>query len=91
VDGIIIVYSPLNAEQFKQMPKCRIIAVQAIGVYKIADEVKPYSVLLNMEEVTITPHVAYYSQDACDEVREKAIQQVIEVLWHQNIPAYKIN
>lgn len=92
-DGVCLVSTGrggiINESALKDAILSGKVAAAALDV--IADEVTPYSPLFNMKEVTITPHVAYYSEDSCNGVRQKAVQQVIDVLWQQKNPACKIN
>ncbi|WP_067728911.1 C-terminal binding protein [Oceanobacillus damuensis] len=47
-------------------------------------------VLRTMDQVVLTPHAAWYSEDAFREIRQKAIMNVIEVAQGK-LPTYHIN
>lgn len=49
------------------------------------------SPLIGLEQVVMTPHVAYYSEDSLVECRIQALQQVIEVLIEKKLPRYLVN
>ena len=61
------------------------------GVDVLEDEVAVRSVLIGMENVTMTPHSAYYTEDSIVEVRQKAIMQVDQVLNQKQLPTYLVN
>jgi D-3-phosphoglycerate dehydrogenase / 2-oxoglutarate reductase len=57
-------------------------------------EVEPISTdhtLLSMDNVILTPHVAWYSEEAEREMRSKAALGVVEVLIHEEYPKYLVN
>jgi D-3-phosphoglycerate dehydrogenase len=45
---------------------------------------KPESPLFGLDNVIITPHAAYYSEEAIDTVREFAAREVVRVLTGQH-------
>ncbi|MCF6411337.1 C-terminal binding protein [Pseudalkalibacillus salsuginis] len=47
--------------------------------------------LLAMENVIFTPHVAWYSEEAEKEMRQKAVLGVKDVLLHNRYPKYLVN
>lgn len=65
--------------------------IRMAGIDVIAKESEISSPLLGMEQVLISPHVAYYSEEAIVECREKAIMQIIEVLEEGKAPTYLVN
>lgn len=65
--------------------------ISAAGIDVIEDEKNYTSVLKGLDNVIMTPHAAYYSEDALIEVREKAISQIIEVLEENKKPTYLVN
>lgn len=65
--------------------------VVAAGIDVIEDETTHKTVLMGMDEVVMTPHSAYYSENACDEVRVKAMEQILEVLEQKKAPKYLLN
>lgn len=65
--------------------------ISAAGVDVIEDEEGNQSVLMGRENVTMTPHSAYYSEDSLVEVRQKAIMQVNQVLNEKRLPTYLVN
>lgn len=47
--------------------------------------------LLAMDNVILTPHVAWYSEEAAVEMRSKAAMGVVDVLIHGEYPKYLVN
>ena len=47
--------------------------------------------LLSMDNVILTPHVAWYSEEAEEEMRSKAAMGVADVLVHKEYPKYIVN
>src|SRR5690606_34079542 len=47
--------------------------------------------LLQMENVVLTPHVAWYSEESEAEMRVKAALGVVDVLLHGEYPKYLVN
>lgn len=46
---------------------------------------------LSMDHIIVTPHVAWYSEEAEREVRSKVAMAVADVLLHQQYPKYLVN
>jgi D-3-phosphoglycerate dehydrogenase / 2-oxoglutarate reductase len=46
---------------------------------------------LTMENVILTPHVAWYSEESSAELRSKAAMGVVDVLLHGEYPKYLVN
>lgn len=46
---------------------------------------------LDMEQVILTPHVAWYSEESARELRYKAAMGVMDVLVHKELPRYLVN
>ncbi len=65
--------------------------VTAAAIDVIENEGAVTSPLMGMDQVIMTPHAAYYSEDSCDECRVKAMEQVVEVLEHKKLPRYLVN
>lgn len=65
--------------------------IQAAGIDVIESESNIDSPLIGMDTVTVSPHVAYYSEEAITECREKAMMQIIEVLEEEKAPTYLVN
>lgn len=63
----------------------------AAGTDVIADESTYNSKLYELDNVIITPHVAYYSEESLRECREKAAQQVGDVIGKKTLPKYLVN
>lgn len=63
----------------------------AAGVDVIIDEDNLESSLYELDNVIITPHVAYYSEEALAECREKAVVQIIDVIANKRTPKYLVN
>jgi D-3-phosphoglycerate dehydrogenase / 2-oxoglutarate reductase len=47
--------------------------------------------LLFMDNVILTPHVAWYSEEAEEEMRSKAALGIVDVLQHGEFPKYLVN
>lgn len=47
--------------------------------------------LLDLENIIITPHTAYYSEESLFILRETAAKQIVEVLKEQKPPRYLVN
>ena len=62
-----------------------------VGVDVIEDEVNFKSVLRNMEQVVMTPHEAYYSEEANEDLRRKTIGTLVEVIREKKVPTHVIN
>lgn len=65
--------------------------IRAAAVDVIEAEGAAESVLIGMDNVIITPHVAYYSEGSLVEDREKSLMQVLEVLEEGKYPRYLYN
>lgn len=65
--------------------------LEAAGVDVIIDETKFESLLYELDNVIITPHVAYYSEESLIECRQKAAEQIGDVLGRGCIPKYLVN
>lgn len=65
--------------------------IGSAGMDVIEHEDKEESPLMGMEQVLMSPHVAYYSEEAIVECREKAIMQIVEVLEEGKAPTYLVN
>lgn len=63
----------------------------AAGVDVIVDETDFDSPLYELDNVIITPHVAYYSEEALTECRRKAAMQVADVIARHRVPTYLVN
>jgi D-3-phosphoglycerate dehydrogenase len=44
-----------------------------------------------MEQVILTPHVAWYSEESAAEMRTKAAMGVVDVLLYGKYPQYLVN
>jgi D-3-phosphoglycerate dehydrogenase len=61
------------------------------GIDVIIDESEFDSLLYELDNVIITPHVAYYSEEALIECRQKAAEQIGDVIGRGYIPKYLVN
>jgi D-3-phosphoglycerate dehydrogenase len=66
------------------------IAGAALDVVE-REPIPPDNPLLAMENVILTPHVAWYSEEAAAEMRAKAAMGVADVLLHGEYPKYLVN
>ncbi|MFD2368713.1 C-terminal binding protein [Brevibacillus sp. GCM10020057] len=55
------------------------------------EPIAPDNPLLAMDNVILTPHAAWYSEEAAAEMRSKAAMGVIDVLVHGEYPKYLVN
>lgn len=62
-----------------------------VGIDVIEDEINYKSVLMGMDEVIMTPHSAYYTEDANDELKRKVIQQIVDVVRTSKKPTNLLN
>lgn len=46
---------------------------------------------LGMDQVILTPHIAWYSEESAKELRYKAAMGVMDVLVHKELPRYLVN
>ncbi|GAJ21419.1 unnamed protein product [marine sediment metagenome] len=59
--------------------------IAGAGLDVLEDEnVNSHHPLLNLENVIITPHSAFYSEQALKDLQYKAVQEVIRVLTGEN-------
>ena len=65
--------------------------ISAAGLDVIEDEVEYRSVLTSMKEVTLTPHCAYYSEEAEKELRETNLLEILDVLEDGKLPRNLVN
>lgn len=61
------------------------------GIDVITDETNFETKLYALDNVTVTPHIAYYSEEALKECRVKAAEQVGSVLGKRQVPKYLVN
>ncbi len=61
------------------------------GVDVIEDEINNTSVLIGMDNVVMTPHSAYYTEDAGDDLRRKTIEELVRVIREKKVPKNLIN
>lgn len=92
-DGVMIIATGRGGVVDEEALKEAILSgkAAAAGIDVIEDEKDCSSVLKGLEQVIMTPHAAYYSEEALIEVREKAISQIIEVLEENKKPTYLVN
>jgi D-3-phosphoglycerate dehydrogenase len=55
------------------------------------EPISPDSPLLRMEQVILTPHVAWYSEQSAAELRSKAAMGIVDVLIYGEYPKYLVN
>jgi D-3-phosphoglycerate dehydrogenase len=67
-----------------------LIAGAALDVV-VEEPIRPDHPLLAMENVILTPHMAWYSEEATIEMRSKAAMGVIDVLLYREYPKYLLN
>lgn len=79
----------VKEEQLAQALQEGCIAAAATDV--ITDERKFESCLYDLKNVVISPHVAYYTEEAVKECRWKAAEQIAQVLFEKRMPQYLVN
>lgn len=65
--------------------------IKGAGIDVIEDEVNETSELFELENVVITPHAAFISEDSFYDAREKALRQQVMRLSEQKVPEYIVN
>lgn len=92
-DGVVIIATGRGGVVDEEALKEAILSgkAAAAGIDVIEDEKGCNSVLKGLEQVIMTPHAAYYSEEALVEVREKAVSQILEVLEENKKPSYLVN
>ena len=65
--------------------------LDSAGVDVIIDESQFESPLYELKNVIVTPHVAYYSEEALTECRQKAAEQIGDVIGRGHMPKYLVN
>ncbi len=65
--------------------------LDSAGIDVITDETELKSSLYELDNVIITPHVAYYSEEALTECRRKAAEQIGTTIGSNLIPKYLVN
>ena len=61
------------------------------GVEVIEDETENKSVLMGVEHVVMTSHVAYSSEDANTDLKRKAFEQIVDVVRYRKAPHNLVN
>jgi D-3-phosphoglycerate dehydrogenase len=55
------------------------------------EPIRPGHPFLSMDSVTLTPHIAWYSEESEAEMRTKAAQGIVSVLVKREYPKYLVN
>ncbi|MCI6854097.1 MAG: C-terminal binding protein [Firmicutes bacterium] len=79
----------VKEEELSKALKDGILGAAAVDV--IIDETEFESPLYEFENCIVTPHVAYYSEEALEECRIKAARMVGDVLGRHCVPKYLVN
>ena len=66
------------------------IAGAALDVVE-KEPIRPDHPLLSMDQVILTPHIAWYSEESAAEMRTKAAMGIADVLLHGKYPKYLVN
>lgn len=61
------------------------------GIDVIEDEIKNTSVLFGLDNVVITPHSAYYTEESCKDLRRKTIETIIHTVREKKAPKNLMN
>ncbi|PZE20602.1 C-terminal binding protein [Paenibacillus xerothermodurans] len=92
-DAIIINTSRgpvINESALVKALQSGLIGGAALDVLEEEPMVKDHP-LLSMDNVILTPHVAWYSEEAAEEMRSKAAAGIIDVLVFGEYPKYLVN
>jgi D-3-phosphoglycerate dehydrogenase len=65
------------------------IAGAALDVFE-KEPIDPANPLLSMDNVIVTPHASFYSEQSCSEMKQKAAKNIVNVL-KGGVPAYWVN
>ncbi|MDC3416013.1 C-terminal binding protein [Aquibacillus salsiterrae] len=80
----------INEEAIIDALRKGLISGAALDVVE-TEPIHPDNPLLHMDNVILTPHVAWYSEEAEEEMRTKAARSTLEVLLDQQYPTYLVN
>ncbi|MBM7570374.1 C-terminal binding protein [Aquibacillus albus] len=67
-----------------------LIAAAGLDVLE-TEPIDPSNPLLTMDNVILTPHVAWYSEESEEEMRTKVAKNVTQVLLNEEYPPYLVN
>lgn len=92
-DGAIIVVTGRGGVVDEEALKAALESgkVSCAGLDVIEDEVTNTSVLMGMDNVIMTSHVAYYSETASDDLKTKAMEHIINVVRYGRTPNNLVN
>lgn len=92
-DGAIIVVTGRGGVVDEEALKSALIngKVSCAGIDVIEDEINNGSVLRGMDNVIMTSHVGYYSEDASDDLKRKAMEQIVSVVREGKPPKNLLN
>lgn len=65
--------------------------VECAGIDVIEDEINNTSVLIGMDNVVMTPHSAYYTEDSSKDLRRKTIETIVHTVREKKAPVNLIN
>ncbi len=65
--------------------------VGCAGIDVIEDEINNTSVLMGLDNIIMTPHSAYYSEDSCDDLRRKTIEAIVDTVRAKKPPKNLVN
>lgn len=65
--------------------------IKGAGIDVIEDEVNETSELFGLDNVVMTPHAAFISEDSFYDAREKALKQMVMRLSEQKAPEFLVN
>lgn len=65
--------------------------LDSAGIDVIIDETEFESSLYELDNIIVTPHVAYYSEESLTECRRKAAEQIGTVIGRERMPKYLVN
>lgn len=65
--------------------------IKGAGIDVIEDEANEVSDLFGLENVVITPHAAFVSEDSFYDARRRALKQLVTLLSEKAVPEYLVN
>ena len=92
-DGSVIVITGRGGVVDEEALKEALLSgkVGCAGIDVIEDEIKNTSVLRGLDNVVMTPHSAYYTEDSGDDLRRKTIEAIVYTVREKKAPKNLIN
>ena len=65
--------------------------IECAGLDVIEDEVNNTSILMGLDNVVMTPHIAYYTEESRKDLRRKTIEAIVKTVRERKAPEHLIN